>query len=210
MLRLGASTTLAHYVLPRLLAEFQRQEPAAVITLRAANSEQVTAALYAAELDLGFVEGTARLPRLRYEQLLFDELVAVRGRTPAGPPLAPLPLREALARPLVLREAGSGTLEVLEAALHAQGLALADLPAPVYAASTEAIKEVLRTRPGTLGFISRRALVRELTNGQLEEVPIRGLGLTRQLLAVWGGVGALSPLARQFLAFSRQLLGNNA
>ncbi|WP_246601623.1 LysR substrate-binding domain-containing protein [Hymenobacter profundi] len=203
-LRLGASTTLAHHVLPPLLAEFQRRWPAVALRVQPANSALVAAALVRGALDLGFVEGTARAPGLHYERLLFDELVAVRGATAAGPPVASLPLAEALAHPLVLREAGSGTLDVLEAALQAHGIALASLPALTYCADTEAIKGLLLAKSGTLGFISRRALVTELVSGQLEEVPIRGLLLARELLAVWRSEPALPEAARQFLALCRE------
>jgi DNA-binding transcriptional LysR family regulator len=63
-LRLGASPTLAHYVLPRLLADFRQRHPAVAVALHPANSAQVARALLRGELDLGFVEGPERLPGL--------------------------------------------------------------------------------------------------------------------------------------------------
>lgn len=175
--------------------------------MQPANSALVAASLTRGHLDLGFVEGTTRQPGLHYERLLFDELVAVRGATPAGPPAAQLPLPEALAHQLVLHEAGSGTLEVLEAVLQAHGIALASLPAPIYCANTEAIKGRLQVTANMPGFISRRALVAELVSGQLEEAPIQGLQLARKLLAVWRDAAALPEAARQFLAFCRERTG---
>lgn len=200
-LRLGSSATLARYVLPRLLAAFQRQEPALAVTLLPLNSEQVAAALHRDELDLGFVEGTARFPSLRYERLLYDEIIAVRRPIPSAPPV-PLSLAEAVAHPLVLSEPGSGMLDVVETALRAHGVLLAELPTPPqHFVAHEDIKACLYATPGTLSFISRRAVATELLGGQLEEVPIRGLFLSRQLLAAWRADRPLPAAAQRLLDF---------
>jgi DNA-binding transcriptional LysR family regulator len=198
-LHIGASATLARYVLPRLLADFRARHPAVAVALHPANSAQVAQALLRGELALGFVEGPERLPGLRYERLLFDELVAVRGATPAGPPAAPLALPEALGHPWALREPGSGTLAVVEAALLTHGVRLADLPAPRYFTGNEALKAHLLATPGALGFLSRRALMAELVSGQLEEIPIRGLYLARTLAAAWRTGEVLLLAAQQFI-----------
>ena len=198
-LRLGASPTLAHYVLPRLLADFRQRHPAVAVALHPANSAQVARALLRGELDLGFVEGPERLPGLHYQRLLFDELVAVRGATRGGPPPGPLPLAETLAYTWVLREPGSGTLAAVAAALQPHGVALAGLPHVCHFEDNEAVKTRLRAESGTLGFLSRRALVADLSSGQLEEVPIQGLYLARELMAAWPTAEGLPPVAQQFM-----------
>ena len=210
-LRLGASTTLSQYVLPALLPGFQRRYPQVELTLLNGNSEQIAEALLAGQLDLGFVEGRSKSRDLHYEPLLADELVAVRRATPAGSPPEPLPLAEALAHPLVLRERGSGTLEVLEFALREQSIKLASLPVAFYFDNTEAIKTYLEASPEALGFVSRRALTRELAAGLLEEVPIEGLRLPRQFEALWIQGQPLVRTAERFLRYAQQCItsGNN-
>ena len=205
-LRLGASTTLAQYVLPPLLPAFQARFPRVPLTLRNANSERIAEALLAGELDLGFVEGRSKSRDLHYEPLLADELVAVRRATPAGPPRVPLPLAQALAHPLVLRERGSGTLEVLEFALRELQIRLSSLQVAFYFDNTEAIKAYLVAAPAALGFVSRRALGRELAAGQLEIVPIEGLRLPRQFEALWVQGQPLPRPATRFLAFAQSAL----
>jgi len=200
-LRLGASTTLSQYVLPGLLPAFQARYPRVQLTLLNANSERIADALLRGELDLGFVEGRTRSRDLHYELLLPDELVAVRRATPAGPPPAPLPLAEALAHPLVLRERGSGTLEVLEFALRELRIKLSSLSVAFYFDNTEAIKAYLEAAPEALGFVSRRALGRELAAGRLEIVPIAGLHLPRQFDAVWVQGQPLARATQRFLGF---------
>ena len=202
-LRLGASTTLAQYVLPPILPAFQRRYPRVQLTLLNANSERIADALMRGELDLGFVEGRSKSRDLHYEPVLADELVAVRRATAAGPPRAPLPLAEALAHPLVLRERGSGTLEVLEFALRALKVKLTALSVAFYFDNTESIKAYLEASPEALGFVSRRALARELQAGLLEIVPIEGLVLSRWFEALWVQGQPLSRTAQRFFSYAQ-------
>jgi DNA-binding transcriptional LysR family regulator len=203
-LRLGASTTLAQYVLPPILPAFQQRHPRVQLTLLNANSERIAEALLRGELDLGFVEGRSKSRDLHYETLLADELVAVRRATPDGPPTEPLPLAEALAHPLVLRERGSGTLEVLEFALREHKVKLSSLRVAFYFDNTESIKAYLEAAPAALGFVSRRALTRELAAGLLEVVPIQGLHLERRFEALWPQGQPLVRSAQRFLHFAQQ------
>ncbi|GAB2770161.1 DNA-binding transcriptional LysR family regulator [Hymenobacter luteus] len=203
-LRLGASTTLTQYVLPGILPGFQKRYPQVELTLLNGNSEQIAEAILSGQLDLGFVEGRSKSRDLHYEPLLADELVAVRKATPAGVPPEPMPLAEVVAHPLVLRERGSGTLEVLEFALRERKIKLTDLRVAFYFDNTEAIKSYLEAAPEALGFVSRRALARELEAGLLEIVPIRDLQLPRSFEALWVQGQPLSRAAERFLRYAHQ------
>ncbi|MBO0358922.1 LysR family transcriptional regulator [Hymenobacter sp. BT186] len=205
-LRLGASTTLSQYILPGLLPAFQARYPQVQLTLRNANSEQVADALLRGELDVGFVEGRTKSRDLHYELLLPDELVAVRSARLSQSPPPPSTLASALAHPLVLRERGSGTLEILEFALRAQKIKLSDLTVAMYLDNTEAIKSYLEAAPDALGFVSRRALDRELAAGILEIIPVVGLHLSRQFEAVWVQGQPLTRAAQRFMSFAQEQL----
>ena len=209
-LRLGASTTLAQYVLPAWLPAFQARYPRVQLSLLNVNSERIAEALLRGELDLGFVEGRTKNRDLHYELLLPDELVAVRQPTPSGSPPRPLPLAEVLASPLVLRERGSGTLDVLETALRERKIKLGELKTAIYLDSTEAIKTYLEAAPGAVGFVSRQALRRELAAGLLEEIPVQGFTLPRQFEAVWVQGQPLTRTAQRFWSFAQQQAGSKA
>jgi len=204
-LRLGASTTLTQYVIPRLLPGFQTRHSGSKLTLRNGNTEQIAEALLRGEIDLGFVEGRGKNRDLHYELLLEDELVVVRQRQ-SKVQVPPLPLADLVRQPLVMRERGSGTLEVLEHALRSQQVKLADLNVVFQLESTEAIKTYLEAAPATLGFISRQAVAQEVTAGLLEIVPVPELTLMRHFEAVWVQGEPLSTLADKFLRYARQQL----
>jgi DNA-binding transcriptional LysR family regulator len=104
----------------------------------------------------------------------------------------------------VLRERGSGTLEVLEFALREHKIKLSGLQVVSYLDSTEAIKGYLEAAPDALGFVSRQALRRELAAGLLEIVPVAGLELPRQFEAVWVQGQPLPRAAQRFLSFGQQ------
>ena len=113
-LKLGASTTIAQYVLPPLLASFIGKFPQVSLSLLNGNSREIEAALQEHRIDLGFVEGVFRLPNIRYTTFLEDELVAVvrtGSKLAVGEEITP---DELFHLPLVLRERGSGTLDVFE------------------------------------------------------------------------------------------------
>ncbi|MCC3157641.1 LysR family transcriptional regulator [Hymenobacter sp. 15J16-1T3B] len=207
-LRLGASSTLAQYVVPPILPGFQARYPRVELTLLIGNSEQVAEALLRGEIDLGLVEGQVKNRDLHYEFLLDDELVAVRRGT--GTALAPQPLAEVLRHPLVLRERGSGTLEVLELALRDQGIRLAQCRVAIYLDNTEGIKSYLDAAPECVGFVSVRGLKKELASGELAVVPITELRLMRQFEAVWLQGQPLLRAAEQFLRYAHQQFGTDA
>ncbi|AYA38516.1 LysR family transcriptional regulator [Hymenobacter oligotrophus] len=209
-LRLGASSTLAQYVIPAVLPGFQARYPRVELTMHIGNSEQIADALLRSQIDLGFVEGQVKNRDLHYELLLHDELVAVR-RAAGGPtPVTPLTLGEVLEHPLVLRERGSGTLEVLEFALRAQGIRLAQCRAAIYLDNTEGIKSYLGAAPECIGFVSVRAISKEVAAGQLEVVPVAGLHLSRHFEAVWVQGQPLIKAAQRFLSYAHQELGTTA
>lgn len=121
-LRIGASTTVAGYWLPPALARFVAKHPAIELTLQVGNTAGVADAVATGVLDVGFVEGGVDDPRLRATRWREEPLQLVAA---ADDPLAERkrPTPTALsARTWLLREPGSGTRQVAQAWLQAEGI----------------------------------------------------------------------------------------
>lgn len=182
-LRLGASSTIAQYILPPLLATFITKFPQIKLSLFSANSREVENALETHRSDLGLVEGTTRLPGLKYTTYLKDELVAVistKSKLPIPDEISPQALKDV---PLVLRERGSGTLDVIERALNQHHIRLSSLRVLMYLGSTESIKLFLENTD-CMGIVSIRSIQKELKAGLLRVVEIQDMPMNRDLCFV--------------------------
>jgi LysR family transcriptional regulator, transcriptional activator of the cysJI operon len=180
-LRIAASTTIAQYILPPLLGAFLRLHPAVQIELESSNTESVADTITAARASVGLVEGPPHTSQLRTEIWLADELVLL---VPPGHEWAAqraITLKDVAAAPLLMRERGSGTREVIETTLEAAGLAARDLHVVMELNSTEAILGCIESDVG-VGFVSRSAIQRQLAMRTLAVVPVTGLTIPRDLL----------------------------
>lgn len=206
-LAVGASTTLAQYVLPPILARFLDTFPKVSLSLLNGNSREIEQALLDHRIQLGLVEGLAHRTTLRYIPFLRDELVAVVGASNPLGALDELPLRELLRIPLVLRENGSGTLEVIVRALAEHHLKLSDLQVRLHLGSTESIKLYLENS-NCMGIVSVRSVRREIYDGRLKAVDIAGLKMQREFHIVephGAGEGLGTLFARFLLRYNDKL-----
>ena len=76
-LRLGASTTVAQYVLPRILGAFLRQYPQVKLSLMSGNTEQIVEAVAEEKVELGIIEGPAMRRDVKTERMVRDEMVLI-------------------------------------------------------------------------------------------------------------------------------------
>ena len=201
-LRLGASTTIAQYVLPPMLGTFISKFPQVELSLLNGNTREMEAALQEHRIDLAMVEGVTRLPNLRYTPFLEDELVIVvrtGSRLPVDDEITP----QRLARlPLVLRERGSGTLDVFERAMLQHNIKLSTLHVLMYLGSTESIKLFLE-HTDCLGVVSIRSVSLELYAGRLRVVEVKGLEMKREFNFAQLQ-GQESGLSQVFMQFARR------
>ncbi len=178
-LRVAASMTIAEYLLPGWLIALRAQRPDTAVSLLAGNSAAVAERLLADEADLGFVEGLSVPAGLDAAVVAHDRLIVV---TAPGHPWArrrgTLSAGELASTPLILREEGSGTRQVLDAALGGLARPLLEL------SSTTAVKASAVSGAGP-AVLSELAVREELAARRLVSVPVEGVPLDRALRAVW-------------------------
>ena len=182
-LSVGASTTIAMYLLPPVLAAFMERAGGVKVSMLSGNSENVEQWLRDGTVDIGFVENASRRPWLHYEPLMADELVLVAGTSGRYAGVESVTVEELQSIPLVLREKGSGTREIIENALARHGVGVQDLRVVIELSSTEAIKSFVRSSD-TMAIVSVIALHRELADGSLRIVDIDGVDMPREFATV--------------------------
>ncbi|MEU1531710.1 LysR family transcriptional regulator [Streptomyces fagopyri] len=196
-LRVAASMTIAEYLLPGWLIALRGQRPDTAVSLLAGNSTAVAERLLTGEADLGFVEGLSVPAGLDSAVIAHDRLIVV---TAPGHPWArrraPLEGPELAATPLILREEGSGTRQVLDAALGGLARPLIEL------SSTTAVKAAAVSGAGP-AVLSELALGEELSTHRLVSVPLSGVELRRALRAVWPTGHRPTGPARDLLSLTR-------
>lgn len=201
VLRLGASTTVSQYLLPPILARFTARFPGVRVSLFSGNSHEVECALEEQRLDLGMVESVRRRQGLHYSLFAPDELVLIArtdGKRRGPDAVTPDELRQL---PLVLREDGSGTLEVIGRALASRGIRLTDLRVVMRLGTTEGIKAFVR-HSDAMAIVSVASLADELRSGVLRIVDIEELVMRRDFSFVTAE-SVPAALAQRFMEFAR-------
>ncbi|WNC15468.1 selenium metabolism-associated LysR family transcriptional regulator [Brevibacillus brevis] len=183
---IGASTTIGEHVLPYVLGRFKRDYPQVTIRMQINNSHQIINQLLDHEIQLGFIESSLRHPKLSYQPILDDELMVVCSRESPHPLLQnreSITPYELFSLPLILREPGSGTRQVIEETLVGLDLDPEKLHIVMELGNTEAVKAAVETGMG-ISILSRFALTRELKLGTLRIIPMKGMHFHRSFYLV--------------------------
>lgn len=210
--KLVVSHTIAEVDYPRWAAAYQRAHPHSRLHMRQLNSREAQTHVVQGHAELAIVEGNWVAHELHQRVVGHDELVVVvpaahrwaetnNPRQPSGtevstsaPEIAAVTKEELQSTPLVLREHGSGTREVV-----ADVLGTLASPAGEFGSLG-----AQRTAIGALeapGIIARRAVASQLETGEYVEVPVAGISFDRLLRVVWSSQNRLSDPAYQFLRF---------
>lgn len=196
---IGASATIAEYMLPRVLGEFKARYPQVQATLTVANSETIVNKVADHTLDIGLIEGQSNHPVLVTNMCCNDELVAICAPTHAIAKLTTISPVQLAEQPYVSRELGSGTRDVIDQYFRDAGLAPEDLNIIMEMGSREAIKGAVEAGLG-IAIVSISTVVKELKLGDLVAIPLEPK-LIRPLSMVYANEKFRSKLVQTFLDF---------
>jgi DNA-binding transcriptional LysR family regulator len=170
-LTLGASTTIAEFILPRILGEFKAAYPLVQAHLTVGNSEMIENRVAEHALDVGLIESPAHLAGLESVVCCEDELVVICPASHRFGSAEAVTPQELLREPYVSRELGSGTREFIDQYLRRWAVAPEDLNVVMELGSPEAIKGVVETGLG-VSIVSRATVAKERKLGTLAAVPL--------------------------------------
>lgn len=198
---LGASTTIAEYMLPLLIGEFKNKFPEVMINLRESNTEDIVSMVENNDIDLGIVEGSVNNKNLVVEECKMDHLVVIMPNNHMLASEKKLRVEDFVSYPFISREHGSGTQEVITNYVEKHGNG-EDLNICFELSSPEAIKGAVEAGMG-LSIVSRATIIKELKLGTLTAVELMP-SLERPFSFVRQRYKFKSRAADQLLSFAQE------
>ncbi|MDX6507477.1 MAG: hypothetical protein QOG06_2121 [Gaiellaceae bacterium] len=203
-LHVGASTGPGSTVVPVLLCEFQRDNPAVSVSLSISDTQSVVERVAERELELGVVGAARRHRGVVFEPFFRDEVVLAvpPGHTFANRTVSLAQLRE---EPLIVMQEGAGVRQVIEDELRRAGVRLRDLEPRLELGLQESVKAAVVAGYGVT-FISRAAIAVDLAAGTLAIARVKGLDPARDISLVRSAGRSATRAAEAFLDFARARL----
>lgn len=207
-IHIGASTTIGNYMLPPLLAKLYATLPDAHIDMYIANTQEVVSEVEQLNIDIALVEGMPRPTDMKViEQRAWrtDTLMIFTKRDSKwltgmaayndADNCYELSIAQLAKLPLLVREAGSGTRQIIDEQLLKH---LPDAEIVMAIQQSEAIKHMVSADIG-LGCLSQHVIQAELTAGALVQVKVAGIDLSRTWWLVWHKARHQSPIWQSFI-----------
>jgi DNA-binding transcriptional LysR family regulator len=180
VLRIGASTTIATYMLPPVLGRFHLRHPRVRIRTTSANTRAVLRMLLEFRVDVALVEGPVSHSRVEVTPWREDELVVIAPPDHVLFSERRVDVHMLADQQFLVREPGSGTREVSQRALALHGVRFTNT---MRVGGTEAIKQGVAAGLG-LAIVSRAAAADQLALGKIAVLPVDGLSIQRTLTQI--------------------------
>ena len=178
----GASSTVATYIIPKIIAQFMAKFPQTSFDVKSANSDQIEDDILNQKLDFGIIEGKNTNLKLQYKKFVKDEIVLVTNSKNKNLKRDIITLQNLAELPMIVREIGSGTKDIITEGLQKKGII--KLNSLLTLNSTEAIKNYLKYSHH-FAFISISAVAEELKLNQLKIIDIKDFTLERWFYFVY-------------------------
>jgi DNA-binding transcriptional LysR family regulator len=202
-LSIGASHTIAVYLLPKLLSELISDWPKLRIHVMGGSTNEVLQALTTHQIGIGLIEAPAFRPDLKIEVFGEDELTLIVRPDHRWAKKRLLRAAELVQSPILLREAGSGMRHFVEEYLERNSVLRQQLHTAIDMNSTEGIISAVEAGLGA-GFVPCMALEKALRIGSVKAIELENGPIKRQLSIVLlngpdpkGPVGQLLELLRE-------------
>lgn len=193
----GGSTIPGTYLLPKAIAALRASEPGITVTVEIGDSSQILEKLVEEHIEMGIVGTTVDERLFTSEVLGHDVILLVARKGHHWCERAVVQPEELLTEPIIMREKGSGTHDVVDAALRQYGIKTSDLMVSTTISSSEAVKQAVLADCG-VAFVSEMAVREDLIHGELVAIKLSDFTITRRFSLVHRKGRTLSPAAKAF------------
>lgn len=181
-LHFGATLTIGEYILTEQLTFIISQNPCRPVKMLVENTQTLLKAIDDGQIDFALIEGF--FSKEKYNHLLFKQEPFIAVASPNFCHQEPVPLEELLQYPLILREDGSGTRELLRVTLQKQGLDLTDFKQITEIGNLNTIKSLVEHHLG-ITFVYQSVVKTELKKGSLIKIPLKHPPIIHDLTFIW-------------------------
>ncbi len=178
---IGASTIPGTYLMPSLIATFNRKHPSVSFQIFISDSKDIGEKVLKHKLLLGVVGTRFTNGDLNYLPFIEDDLIVVS--SPLLIKQDSMKLKDLIEFPMILREEGSGTRRELEKILETKGVTLEDIKTAGVFGSTDAVKQAVKAGLG-FSILSKLSVVDELKYKILKEIKITDVQMKRRFYIV--------------------------
>jgi DNA-binding transcriptional LysR family regulator len=199
-LSIGASSTIGNYLLPTIISAFKKKVPRVNISLLVSNTKTITEKLNAGEIDIALVEGDVSKQRFAVDVLLSDELVVIMSPAHSWAERRNIPAMDLIKEPLILREEGSGTRQIILKHLEDHGIKLSDLKISLVLGSSESIKSAVEEGVG-VSIVSAWSARQAIKHGILKAMTFKDLKFQRNFSIISPKRNYCTHTAKEFLGF---------
>lgn len=199
-LTIGACSTIGDYLLPSIIKDFRKVYPMIKIHLLIGNTSRVVDLLDSGSIDVGLVTGEVTRQKMNVEKLISDELLLAVSSDHRWASRTEISVSELKEEPFILREAGSGTRDAIEAFLAKFGISLRDMKICMVFGSIEAIKEAIENGLG-VSIMSPWVVKKEIRQGTLQLLNFKEGKLERNFSLVTNKYLTTSSVLDEFLSF---------
>ncbi|HVG19925.1 MAG TPA: selenium metabolism-associated LysR family transcriptional regulator [Blastocatellia bacterium] len=198
-LAICCSTIPGEYLMPQIVASFHELFPAVVIEMNVSDSQRVCDDVLSGKAELGFAGAKIETVGLEFRHFASDEMVLVVPDNPEWREVEAIGLDDLAAKPMLVREEGSGTRLAFEKRI---GRSLGEFNVVGYFGSSNSIKGAIKSGLG-VSVLSLLSIKSEIESGAFKAVKIDGMpALRRDFFAIFNKHLTLSPIAEEFLDFA--------
>lgn len=201
-IRIGATITVGEFIIPGLLSECMKKHPYSEVQVTISNTSSLIRGLREGQLHMALVEGY--FDREEFDSILYEtehfapycgkEYVFSREIHR---------LDDLMGEPLIIREPGSGTREILEKSLMQVNRSLEDFQQKIQINSMYAIVHLLESNMG-ISFMYESAAQTGIRHGRLREIPLNDYSISHDISMIWSAGSAFSD---QYREDARKILG---
>ncbi len=182
-LNLGASTTVAKYLLPQVLYDFSKRYPEVQITLAVSNTEAIINELQQGNIDMGIVEGNIKNKGVALEEIADDEIVLIASDENHLAKKGHITQQDFLSQPFIMPQAGSGLREFIENFFQTSKIEPKNMKVSMTLGDPELIVQMVQSGLG-ISFVSKWTVFKPIKEGTIRILKLPGKSLYRKFYLV--------------------------